>query len=440
MRSSAKISKRVVDATLPGGEEKRVWDTEVKGFVLRVFPNGRKSYGVKYRIGARQRWLTIGDHGAPWTAEDARDRAKAVIRSAEDGIDPQGIKEERRKAVTVDQLIELYLVEGRAAKPAKKDSSWAFDASCLRRHVSPLIGKQPTAELVHSDIERLQADIKAGKTARTIKTKKRGVARVAGGEVIAGGVVRSLSAMMSWAEREEIIKANPCKGVKTVRPPKRERYLNVEEIRRLFKAADELVAEQVIVPQFAAAIRLLALTGARRSEILELRWAEVDLERARIVLPRDRSKTGEKSIPLNSAACALIAEWKVKKVNDYVFPGRGAKGPLVGMSHRWEVVRDRAKLPELRIHDLRHSFASFAVANGASLFLIGKALGHTQAATTERYAHLADDPVRGVAESVAQQILGAPPANGKAARTSKSAPARLPRKLQARVGADIKQD
>lgn len=194
------------------------------------------------------------------------------------------------------------------------------------------------------------------------------------------------------------------------------------------------------MPQFAAAIRLLALTGARRSEILELRWAEVDLERARIVLPRDRSKTGEKSIPLNSAACALIAEWKVKKVNDYVFPGRGAKGPLVGMSHRWEVVRDRAKLPELRIHDLRHSFASFAVANGASLFLIGKALGHTQAATTERYAHLADDPVRGVAESVAQQILGAPPANGKAARTSKSAPARLPRKLQARVGADIKQD
>ena len=406
MSSSAKISKRVVDATLPGKVETRVWDTEVKGFVLRVFPNGRKSYGVKYRIGSRQRWLTIGDHGAPWTAEDARDRAKSVIRSAEDGIDPQGVKEERRRAVTVDQLIELYLVDGRAAKPTKKESSWAFDASCLRRHVSPLIGKQPAAELVHSDIERLQADIKAGKTAKTIKTKKRGVARVAGGAVIAGGVVRSLSAMMSWAEREGIIKANPCKGVKTVRPPKRERYLNGEEMRALFKAADELVEEKEIVPQFAAAIRLLALTGARRSEILELRWSEVDLERARIVLPRERSKTGEKTIPLNGAARDLIRSQK--KVNDWVFPGRGAKGPLVGMSHRWDVVRKRAKLPDLRIHDLRHSFASFAVANGASLFLIGKALGHTQAATTERYAHLADDPVRGVAEAVADQILGAP--------------------------------
>lgn len=404
MPKSVKITKRVVDATLPGEEEQRVWDTEVKGFVLRVFPNGRKSYGVKYRIGSRQRWLTIGDHGTPWTAEEARDRAKAAIRSAEDGIDPQGIKEQRRRAVTVDQLTELYLVEGRAAKPTKKESSWEFDASCMRRHVSPLIGRQPAAELVHTDIERLQADIKAGKTARTIKTKKRGLARVAGGEVIAGGVVRSLSAMMNWAVREGIIKANPCKGVKTVRPPKRERYLTGDEIRRLFIAADELVEEGALAAPFAAAIRLLALTGARRTEILELRWSEVDLERARIVLPRERSKTGEKTIPLNIAACNLIRAQA--RLNDFVFPGRGAKGPLVGMSHRWEVVRDRAGLPDLRIHDLRHSFASFAVANGASLFLVGKALGHTQATTTERYAHLADDPIRAVAEAVAQTIMG----------------------------------
>lgn len=406
MPQKAKISKRLVDATLPGRDEVRVWDTDVKGFVLRVFPNGRKSYGVKYRIGSRQRWLTIGDHGSPWTAEDARDRAKAVIRKAEDGVDPQGIKEKRRNAITVDDLIALYLVEGRAAKPTKKDSSWGFDESCLKRHVSPLIGRQPAAELVRSDIERLQADIRAGKTAKHIKTKKRGVARVAGGSVIAGGVVRSFSAMLSWAEREEIIKANPCKGVKTVRPPKRERYLNGEEMRRLFQAADELVVEKEIVPEFAAAIRLLALTGARRSEILELRWSEVDFDRARIVLPRERSKTGEKAIPLNSAACEILVEWKKKKVSDFVFPGRGAKGPLIGMSHRWETVRKRANLPDVRIHDLRHSFASFAVANGASLFLVGKALGHTQATTTERYAHLADDPVRAVAESVAQQILG----------------------------------
>lgn len=406
MTQKARITKRLIDATLPGKEEVRVWDTEVKGFVLRVFPNGRKSYGVKYRIGARQRWLTIGEHGSPWTAEDARERAKAVIRKAEDGIDPQGIKEERRNAVTVDDLIALYLVEGRAAKPTKKDSSWGFDESCLKRHVSPLIGRQPAAELVRSDIERLQADIAAGKTAKKIKTKKRGVARVAGGAIIAGGVVRSFSAMLSWAEREGIIKTNPCKGVQTVRPPKRERYLTGDEMRRLFKAADDLVEEGVIVPAFADAIRLLALTGARRSEIFELRWSEIDLDRARIVLPRERSKTGEKTIPFNNAACEILRSWKEKRVNDFVFPGRGAKGPLIGMSHRWETLRDRAGLPDVRVHDLRHSFASFAVANGASLFLVGKALGHTQATTTERYAHLADDPVRAVAESVAQQILG----------------------------------
>ena len=152
------------------------------------------------------------------------------------------------------------------------------------------------------------------------------------------------------------------------------------------------------------AIRLMALTGARRTEVLELRWSEVDLERARIVLPRERSKTGEKAIPLNSAACDIICAQP--RVNEFVFPGRGGQGPLIGVSHRWVTVRGRAKLPGVRIHDLRHSFASFAVANGASLFLVGKALGHTQATTTERYAHLADDPVRAVAESVAREILG----------------------------------
>jgi integrase len=404
MAGTVRITKRLVDAAAPSEIEQRFWDAELKGFVFRVYPNGRKTFAVKYRVGARQRWATIGEYGSPWTVDEARTRARSILRDASDGLDPQGVKEERRRAVAVNDLIELYLVEGRKSKPTKKESSWGYDASCLRRHVAPLIGKQPATLLTKADIERLQADIKAGKTARQFKTKKRGVARIAGGPIIAGGVVRSFSAMMSWAEAEGIIAVNPCKGVKTVRSSKRERYLNGDEIRQLFKAADELVEEKEIVPQFAAAIRLLALTGARRAEILELRWNEVDLERARIVLPRERSKTGEKIIPLNGASCALIKGQP--KVTEFVFPGRGGKGPLIGVSHRWAAVRARAKLPGLRMHDLRHSFASFAVANGASLFLVGKALGHTQATTTERYAHLTDDPVRAVAERVAQQILG----------------------------------
>jgi integrase len=269
--------------------------------------------------------MTIDEHGSPWTAEDARDRAKDVLRTAEDGDDPQGIKEERRKAVTVEDRIELYLVEGRAAKPSKKNSSWAYDASCLRRHISPLIGEPPAAELVRSDIERLQADVKAGKTARQFKTKKRGLARVAGGAVIAGGVVRSLSAMLSWAEREGVIRSNPCKGVKTMRPTKREQYLTGEEMRRLFQAADEPVEEKEIVPAFAAAIRLMALTGARRAEILELRWLEVDLDRVRIVLPSERSMTGEKIIPITTAVCDLVRAQPRSK--DFVSPGARAEVP-----------------------------------------------------------------------------------------------------------------
>jgi integrase len=404
----AKLSKRLIDALRPSSEgEVRVWDSEVKGFVIRVFPGGRKSFGVKYRIGSRQRWFTIGNVGDPWTVEEARERAKKVIRGAEDGVDLQTVKEERRTALTIDDVIARYLQEGPRSKPEKRASSWRHDTSRLRRHVSPLLGRRPASELSFKDVERLQADIVAGKTAASTKGKKRGVARVRGGTTIAGGVVRTLAAMMSWALRDGLVASNPCVGVKRIAPPKRERYLNWQEVRTLLSAADALAQEGAIPRSFADAVLLLALTGARRSEILELRWSEVDLDRARIILPRHRSKTGEKAITLNQASVAVLRR-QPRTDQDHVFPGRGGMGPLVGVSKRWELVRARAGLPDLHMHDLRHTFASFAVANGASLFLVGKALGHTQATTTERYAHLADDPVRAVAESVAQQILGRP--------------------------------
>lgn len=401
----AKLTKRMIDASVSGSTEIRVWDTEVKGFVLRIFPDGRRNFGVKYRIGARQRWFTIGNFGDPWTVDEARERAKRVLRSAEDGVDPQTAKQERRAALTVDELIECYLAEGPRSKPEKRSSSWRHDISRLRRHVSPLIGRIAARDVTHKDVERVQADVAAGKTQASIKGRKRGVARVRGGSTIASGVVRTLAAAMNWAVREGMIDKNPCVGVKRVATPRRERYLTREEVRRVLGAADELATAGEIPRAFSDAVRLLALTGARRSEILELRWPEVDLERGRVILPRHRSKTGEKSITLNRAAIEILRR-QPRSGSEHVFPGRGIKGPLVGVSKRWDLVRRRAGIADLRMHDLRHTFASFAVADGASLYVVGKALGHTQASTTERYAHLADDPIRAVSEAVARQIVG----------------------------------
>jgi len=150
-------------------------------------------------------------------------------------------------------------------------------------------------------------------------------------------------------------------------------------------------------------VRLLLFTGARKSEILNLTWGEVDLERGRILLPWHRSKTGEKMIPLNSAAVAEIM--RRPREGPFVFPAARGEGPTVGLYKTWDRVREVAKLEGVRLHDLRHSFASFAAADGASLYLIGKALGHRQASTTERYAHLTDDPIRAVAEQVGQRFL-----------------------------------
>lgn len=406
MGERVKLTKRLLDSVVrPASGETRLWDSDAKGFVARIFHNGRVSFGVKLRIGSLQRWMTIGDLGSPWTVEQARERARYMLADAFDGIDPQLEKQEARAALTVAALIERYLSEGRMSKPNKRESSWANDASLLRRHAIPLIGKRFARELTRQDIERMQADVAAGKTAARIKTKARGLARISGGQTSAGGLIRSFSAMMSWAVRNGFSETNPCIGVEKFKPGRRERFLTTEEARNLLAKLVVLTENAEIDESHATIIRLLLFTGARKSEILGLMWNELDLERGRIVLPRGRSKTGEKVIPLNSASLAELTDRP--RSSRYVFPSlTGSDGPTVGLYKSWEKVRQSLNLQGVRLHDLRQSFASFAAARGASLYVIGKALGHTQASTTQRYAHLSDDPVRRAAETVADQILG----------------------------------
>lgn len=424
--SHARLGKRTIDAEpTPGEGESRIWDTELKGFCLRLYPKSRKSpegrrvYSVKFRIGRTQRWFTIGEHGSPWTPETARKKAEAIFRDVSDGIDPQAEKLERRADLTVSEWIDLYVEEGPKAKPSKRASSWAQDKSSLTRHVKPLIGRKVARDLRPSDVSKMIAEIVAGATARNEKTdKKHGRAIVRGGPAIAKRTASTLSAMFSWAIQHGGLKvaANPARGA-SVNAPKRaakERFLSNEEAIALFDIIDTMETDKRLNAGHADAFRLLMLTGARRTEIAGLRWSEVDLVRRRLVLPRERTKAGEKSgerrIALNSAAVAILKK-RPGSNKVYVFPAYRGEGPIIGLQKSWAAVRVAAGLPGLRIHDLRHSFASFAIADGASLFMVGKALGHSDTRVTERYAHLQGDALDDLAERAGRRMGRAEKAN-----------------------------
>jgi len=420
-----KLTKRVIEA-LPVPAEGFVdtFDKELRGFHVRVFASGRRTYRLKYSVRGRQRVATIGEHGSSWTAEQARAEAEALRMIADRRRDPieerrlaeRAEAEARRRDITLAQLIERWLSEGRSANPAKRESSWATDARKLRRHVLPLLGTIDVQNLTKGDIEQAQAKVAAGATRLDEKTGRvRGRAIVRGGRGAARSAVMSLSACLSWAVDQEILASNPALRVKKEKPRRRERFLSDLEAARLLDTIFKMERDRQLSPSFGDMIRMLLLTGARKTEMQALSWSEVDLGRKSILLPRERSKTGEKIIPLSAPAIALLS--KRQPQSGYVFPSPAdTSKPAEGVQKAWERVRAQANLPDVRLHDLRHSFASFAVAGGASMPLIAKVLGHSQTATTERYAHLGADPMREVAEQVGRRIAAATTTHSKNAK------------------------
>ncbi len=382
-----KITKRSVDALkLADGGEAVLWDSELKGFGVRVQRGGGKSYVLHYRAGtgrgAPLRKLTIGRHGSPWTPETARREAKRLLGMVENGADPAADRIARQEAPTMAELAERFLAEHAEAK--RKASTAAEYRRLLDKIILPALGKRKAADVTRADIAKLHHANRAA-------------------PYQANRVLAVLSKMFNLAERWGLRAdgSNPCRHVEKFGERKRERMLSPAELARL---GDALAAHHGS-PYTVAAVKLLVFTGARLGEVLGLRWERIDFERAEARLPD--SKSGAKTLHLPPPALAVLAELPRLDGNPHVIAGAKEGAAMVNLEKPWRAIRKPAGLDDVRLHDLRHAFASVAASSGMGLPIIGKMLGHTQAATTARYAHLASDPVKAAAAAVAGKIAAA---------------------------------
>ena len=411
-----RITKRVVDAIQAGDRDVFLWDADLAGFGLKVTPTGKKTYVIQYRIpglGRRgfAKRFSLGEHG-PLTPEEARRSARRELGRVAQGSSPAAERAALKQMIRVSELSVSYLDEvDRRRKPGT-----AREYKRLwKKHILPAFGMKQVSAVTPADIRRLHRSLHDT-------------------PYVANRVVARLATFFAYAITEGVIpsKENPAHNIEFYPEQGRERFLTKEEFGRLGEALGRAEREglppapehrkkpkkpenqkhrpknaDVPIPAnpFAvAAIRLLALTGCRENEVLSLRWDAVDFERGYLRLAD--TKTGKSVRPLGQSAATLLASLARVEGNPYVLPGLRAKQHLIEIKRVWYAVRHAAKLKELRLHDLRHSFASVPAASGESLLVVRSLLGHKNVATTERYAHLGDDPVKRAANRTSESIAG----------------------------------
>jgi integrase len=417
--AKARITATLVESLAPGGV---VFDDTVRGFMVR-HRGGAAHYALKTRIKGRQTILTIGRHGGgAWSADKARREAERLSGLIRDGKDPASDRAAERAAPDFAGFSARYMTE--YAAPMKKPRTRAEDARLLKLHILPKLGTLKVRDIGKPDVARFHAGMRA--------------TPVGGNRALA-----LLSAILGWAEKvgERGDNSNPCRHIDRYPERGRERSLTAPELARLGDALDragqawtadskavwreecQRQAEAADMPGAAllawvearqprrdtaedwravAAYRLLVFTGARLSEILTLRWEWIDLTQGIARLPD--SKTGAKNLYLPPGAMAVLSGLPRFSGNPFVLPGERPGAGFIGIQKPWQRIRALASLPDVRIHDLRHAFASTAVAAGDSLFIVGKLLGHRQSSTTERYAHLAPDPAKAAADRTGERI------------------------------------
>jgi integrase len=411
-----RITKRTTEALRPNGCEFTAWDDTVSGFGVRVRPTGAKSYVVVYRAGAGRgapvRRYTIAAVGKI-TPERARARAKVILGAVAHGHDPASHKTTERGTPTVAELADRFMTDHVRAK--RKAGTAEFYRDILDRIVKPVVGTTKADKLTRLQVGKMHSSL-------------------ADTPFQANRVLAVVGSMYAFAGRAGVVpeNSNPARGIDKFKEDRRERFLTGAELERLGGAIREAETTGVpwtvdetkpnakhvpkakrstrITPSSGAALRLLLFTGCRLREILHLRWEYVDIERGCLFLPD--SKSGRKTVILNAPALAVLNA--LERAGPYVVPGDDPEQPRHDLKRPWDAVTKRAGLTGVRLHDLRHTYASFGAGGGLGLPIIGRLLGHAQAATTARYAHLDNDPLRRASEAIAGRIAAALEGNPKA--------------------------
>jgi integrase len=378
-----RLSKSVVDKLPVHAVECLYWDISLPGFGIRVKPNASKSYVVQYRTRAtgRSRRKTIGQHGPLMSFAQAKSIATGLLADVLRGEDPVADAARVRNAPTLRYLSEQYLEIH--ALPKKRPKSVANDRSMLNRLILPTFSNQKVADIGHKDVQSFHNSLKA-----TPYQANRALAL--------------LSKMFELAAKWGFRPDNPVRGVEKFHEEKRHRWLSSDELSRLSEALDRHPNQKA-----ANAIRLQLLTGARIGEVLSARWQDFDLDRGVWIKPSHHTKQKRtEHLPLSKAAVALLVGIKALEgsATEIVFPGRLKDKPIVDLKKFWRAILSDADIQNYRIHDNRHTHASQLVSSGLSLAIVGRLLGHTNPMTTQRYAHLADDPLREAVEVMARKM------------------------------------
>lgn len=404
-----RVTKQSADklACPAGADRTFLWDTDLEGFGVCAFPSGKRVYVIQYRKDGRSRRATIGTHGK-LTADQARTEAKKMLGAVQQGVDHVAQRKAARAVPTFAVIAERFLAEhvGRKRKPRTRDAYRVL----LDRHVIPAIGQVRLTDLRRADVNRMHAAMIDAPGA-------------------ANRAVSLISAVWNWAAKAGECEhgANPARGIDRNPEAPKDRFLSIAELGALGAAlakgeteglpwdADEdgpkakHIAkspnrQRRLDPFAVAAIRLLIFTGARLREVLHLKWASVDFDRAMLLL--EDSKTGRKAIYLSATALSVLSEIP-RTSSAYVFPGVDSAKPRADLKRPWQAVAKEAGLTGLRIHDLRHTFASYGVGASLGLPIVGSLLGHRHAQTTQRYAHLASDPMHRAADTIGATLQAA---------------------------------
>jgi integrase len=400
------LTKRIVDAAKPAVVERFLWCSETPGFGVRVYPSGRKVFVLQARVGARRATQRhkIGAYG-PFTVEQARERAEALIRTIAVGRDPREEEQSAKAAPTVSELCDEYmqaarsgLVLTRFGRP-KGVNTISFDEGRIERHIKPLLGSRLANLVTSADVQRMVDQIAAGKTAGVFKGKPRGKAVVAGGAGTAARVAGLLGGIYTWARRRRRVSiANPAHGIEKAATRTKDRVLSPAELMRLGQAMREA---STLRPAAVAALRLIALTGLRRSEATGLRWTEVD--EATHTLRLGATKTGRSVRVVGRLALEIIRSRKGYSAT-FLFPASKGEGSA-HLKKEIAAIFNAAGLHDARAHDLRRTFASMAADEGYSDATIGELLGHARRGVTARhYIRRPDAALIAAADRVAKRV------------------------------------